>query len=36
MPLSDSLEVMRVMDTLRSQWGLVYPQEPQTREIPCT
>ena len=27
MPLSDSLEVMRVMDTLRSQWGLVYPQE---------
>jgi predicted dehydrogenase len=27
MPLSDSLEVMRTMDALRSQWGLAYPQE---------
>jgi len=27
MPLNDSLEVMRLMDALRSQWGLVYPQE---------
>ena len=27
MPLSDSLEVMELMDTLRSQWNLVYPQE---------
>jgi len=27
MTLGHSLEVMRTMDTLRSQWGLVYPQE---------
>lgn len=27
MPLKDSVYVMEVMDTLRKQWGLVYPQE---------
>ena len=27
MPLDDSIEVMRIMDQLRGQWGLVYPQE---------
>ena len=27
MPLHESLEVMRTMDTLRAQWDLVYPQE---------
>lgn len=27
MPLDDSLAVMRTMDALRAQWGLVYPQE---------
>lgn len=27
MPLDDTIFVMDVMDTLRSQWGLVYPQE---------
>ena len=27
MPLSDSITVMEVMDGLRAQWGLVYPQE---------
>ena len=27
MPLSDSIEVMEIMDQLRGQWGLVYPQE---------
>ena len=27
MPLADSIEVMKVMDHLRGQWGLVYPQE---------
>lgn len=27
MPLSDSIEVMKIMDQLRGQWGLVYPQE---------
>jgi predicted dehydrogenase len=27
MPLNDSLVVMRMMDAIRSQWGLVYPQE---------
>jgi predicted dehydrogenase len=27
MPLEDSLAVMRTMDALRAQWGLVYPQE---------
>ena len=35
MPLSDSLEVMRVLDTLRSQWGLVYPQERQASVTSC-
>ncbi len=30
MPLDDSLEVMRIMDALRAQWGLVYPQEKAT------
>jgi predicted dehydrogenase len=27
MPLKDSLAVMRTMDELRAQWGLVYPQD---------
>lgn len=27
MPLDESINVMRTMDTLRKQWGLVYPQE---------
>lgn len=27
MPLGDSIQMMQVMDTLRNQWGLVYPQE---------
>ena len=27
MPLVDSIKVMEVMDGLRAQWGLVYPQE---------
>lgn len=27
MPLDDSIKVMEVMDGLRKQWGLVYPQE---------
>lgn len=27
MPLSDSVFVMEVMDSIRKQWGLVYPQE---------
>jgi predicted dehydrogenase len=26
-PLADTLAVMRTMDTLRAQWGLVYPME---------
>lgn len=28
MPLADTLAVMKVMDTLREQWGLKYPGEP--------
>jgi predicted dehydrogenase len=32
MPLRDSLDVMRTMDVLRSQWGLVYPQEQSDRQ----
>ena len=27
MPLDDSIFVMEVADTIRKQWGLVYPQE---------
>ena len=27
MPMEDSLEVMRTMDALRAEWGLVYPQD---------
>ena len=27
MPLDESINVMKTMDTLRRQWGLVYPQE---------
>ena len=27
MPLEDSIRVMQVMDGLRKQWGMVYPQE---------
>ena len=27
MPLADSIQVMEIMDELRRQWGLVYPQE---------
>jgi len=35
MPWNDTLEVMRTMDSLRSQWGLVYPQE-QTAGVTLT
>lgn len=27
MPLSESLEIMKLMDTIRAQWGLKYPAE---------
>lgn len=27
MPLDESLEIMKTMDTLRNQWGLKYPEE---------
>lgn len=27
MPLADTVEMMEVMDSLRAQWGIVYPQE---------
>lgn len=27
MPLADTVKVMQVMDALRKQWGMVYPQE---------
>lgn len=27
MPLADTVEMMEIMDHLRNQWGLVYPQE---------
>lgn len=27
LPLTDTLEIMKVMDSLRAEWGLVYPQE---------
>ena len=27
MPLADSVKVMQVMDALRKQWGMIYPQE---------
>ena len=27
MPHGDTLEVMELMDALRRQWGVVYPQE---------
>ena len=27
MPLDDSIFIMEVMDSIRKQWGLVYPQE---------
>ena len=27
MPLDDSLQIMNILDTLRQQWGLKYPQE---------
>ena len=27
MPLGDSIQVMKILDQLRGQWGLVYPQE---------
>lgn len=26
-PLSDTLDIMRILDEIRSQWGLIYPQE---------
>ena len=29
MPLADSVTVMKIMDQLRGQWGLVYPKEQQ-------
>ena len=27
MPLADSIQVMEIMDSLRHQWGVIYPQE---------
>jgi len=27
MPLSRTLQVMELMDSLRARWGLIYPQE---------
>ena len=27
LPLDETLEIMKTMDTLRSQWGLKYPEE---------
>ena len=33
MPLADSIEVMKVMDHLRGQWGLVYPQEKKEQAL---
>ena len=27
MPLDETLAIMRVMDEIRQQWGLVYPSE---------
>jgi dihydrodiol dehydrogenase / D-xylose 1-dehydrogenase (NADP) len=27
MPLDESLKIMKILDTLRKQWGLKYPQE---------
>ena len=27
MPLADSIFVMETMDSIRKEWGLVYPQE---------
>ena len=27
LPLSDTLDIMKIMDEIRDQWGLVYPQE---------
>lgn len=27
MPLAETVAIMRIMDELRRQWGLVYPQE---------
>ncbi|NLL73685.1 MAG: Gfo/Idh/MocA family oxidoreductase [Clostridiales bacterium] len=27
LPLKDTLDIMRIMDQIRSEWGLVYPQE---------
>ncbi|HEX9060751.1 MAG TPA: gfo/Idh/MocA family oxidoreductase, partial [Clostridia bacterium] len=27
MPLDETLDIMKTLDTLRSQWGLVYPFE---------
>ena len=34
MPLSDSLAVMEIMDSMRAQWGLAYPMEKKEIEIP--
>ena len=27
MPLSETLSIMKTMDAIRKDWGLVYPQE---------
>lgn len=32
MPLSESVKVMKIMDSLRGQWGLVYPQEKEQQK----
>jgi hypothetical protein len=32
MPLSDSLEILRITDELRHRWGVLYPGEEETHE----
>jgi predicted dehydrogenase len=35
MPLDETLEIMRTMDTLRAQWGLKYPMEAALAAADC-
>ena len=32
MPLSDTIECLEIMDTIRGKWGLVYPVEMQGKD----
>lgn len=34
MPLSSTIEVMRMMDSLRAKWGVSYPQEKRQGDVP--